>query len=74
LIDENATCHIASGSAYPFTAEDLPDDAAGQDAIGFNRSEVHQDAMIGGPDVAVDGMARGGAFVPIVRDDVRVLA
>jgi aminopeptidase len=73
LIDENATCHIAWGSAYPFTVENLPADEAGQDAIGFNRSAVHQDAMIGGPDVAVDGVDASGNAVAIIRDDAWVL-
>jgi aminopeptidase len=48
LIDENATSHIAWGNAYAFTAPDLPEDEEAQAALGFNRSDVHQDAMIGG--------------------------
>jgi aminopeptidase len=70
LIDENATCHIALGSAYPFTVPDLPEGDEAREAIGFNRSAIHQDTMIGGPEVAVDGIEAGGARVPIIRDDV----
>jgi aminopeptidase len=70
LIDENATCHIAFGAAYAFTVPGLPEDEDGQEAIGFNRSAIHQDVMIGGPEVSVDGIEAGGAAVPILRDDV----
>jgi aminopeptidase len=70
LIDENATCHIALGAAYAFTVADLPEGDAAQEAIGFNRSAIHQDVMIGGPEVAVDGIEPGGGAVPILRDDL----
>jgi len=60
LIDENATCHIAWGNAYAFTAPELPDDEEAQDALGFNRSAVHQDAMIGGPEIDVLGVDHDG--------------
>ena len=69
LLDENATCHIAWGAAYEFTVPDLPSSAEAQDAIGFNVSTVHQDAMIGGPEVTVSGIEAGGARVPIIVDD-----
>ena len=74
LIDENATCHVAWGHAYAFTVPDLPADEAEQDARGFNLSGVHQDAMIGGPEVEVTGIAKNGDRVPIIREDAWVLS
>jgi aminopeptidase len=74
LIDENATSHIAWGHAYAFTVPGLPEDEAEQDARGFNLSAVHQDAMIGGPEVEVTGLAKNGDRVPIIRDDAWVLS
>jgi aminopeptidase len=73
LLDENATCHIALGNAYPFTVPDLPDDPAERADRGFNVSSVHQDIMIGGPQVDVDGIDRAGNATPILRDDTWVL-
>jgi aminopeptidase len=73
LLDENATSHLAWGQAYDVTVPDLPQGAAEREARGFNLSAVHQDAMIGGPDVDVDGLDAGGAAVPIIRDDAWVL-
>jgi aminopeptidase len=74
LIDENATSHIAWGHAYAFTVPDLPADEGEQDARGFNLSGVHQDAMIGGPEVEVTGIAMNGDRIPIIRDDAWVLS
>lgn len=74
LLDENATCHIALGSAYPFTVPALPEAPEARAELGFNTSAIHQDLMIGGPQVAVDGIDDTGNFVPILRDDAWVLA
>ena len=74
LIDENATSHIAWGNAYAFTAPDLPEDAEEQVALGFNRSGVHQDVMIGGPEVEVLGIDQDGTEIPVISADAWVLS
>jgi len=70
LFDENAACHVALGQgtleAIPH-GETLAD--AELEALGYNDSVVHTDFMIGGPDVEVDGIERGGAAVPLLRGD-----
>jgi aminopeptidase len=73
LLDENATSHIAWGTAYPETMPDLPDARDAQISLGFNRSEIHQDAMIGGPEVDVFGVDPVGAEIPMIVDDRWVL-
>jgi aminopeptidase len=73
LLDENAACHIAWGRAYELTVPDLPSAEEERERLGFNLSNVHQDAMIGGPEVTVDGIEAGGGAVPVIRDDVWVL-
>ncbi|MGN6869570.1 MAG: aminopeptidase [Solirubrobacteraceae bacterium] len=73
LFDENATCHIALGNSYSFTVPDLPSDPKARAERGFNTSSIHQDLMIGGPDVAVDGLDGAGNATPILREDVWVL-
>jgi aminopeptidase len=71
LFDENATCHIAWGSAIMFAAPELaglpPDETR---ARGANVSTVHTDFMVGGPEVAVDGITAEGKRVPILREDL----
>jgi aminopeptidase len=73
LLDENAASHIAWGAAYEFTVADLPESESERAAIGFNHSRVHQDAMIGGPEVSVTGVEAGGERVPVIQDGAWVL-
>jgi aminopeptidase len=74
LIDENATSHMAWGNAYAFTVSDLPEDEEAQVALGFNRSDVHQDVMIGGPEVDVLGLSRNGDEISVISNDKWVLS
>jgi aminopeptidase len=58
LLDENASSHIALGSAY--------ETVAAEDLDRINRSEIHIDFMVGGDDVAVTGVTTAGAEVEIL--------
>jgi aminopeptidase len=60
LYDENAASHIALGSAYLDTVQE-----ADRDRV--NRSPAHVDFMIGGDEVDVTGVTRGGERVPVLR-------
>lgn len=69
LYDENASCHVALGRAFPnaiqdgksFTKEELFDK-------GLNQSMVHVDFMMGGSDLSIDGIKEDGTVEPVFRD------
>jgi len=63
LYDENASCHLAYGSAYAEAVE-------GGVIDGVNVSAVHTDFMIGGPRVEVDAVLRDGGVVPLLRENI----
>jgi aminopeptidase len=71
LFDENATCHIAYGTAFAFVAERGAQMTREERVeAGLNQAAVHTDLMIGGPEVDVDGITTSGESVPILRDEV----
>ncbi len=61
LLDENAVSHIALG-------EGLVEALSEEDVPRMNTSAMHIDFMIGGDEVAVTGITRDGALVPVLRD------
>lgn len=61
LLDENAAAHIAFGSGFGGTRAETP-------ARGLNRSTIHLDVMIGGPDLEATGFNARGRRIPLIRE------
>lgn len=67
LFDENASCHLALGRAYPMVAGAAGQGRAALAARGLNDSLVHVDFMIGCPEMDITARTRDGATVPVFR-------
>lgn len=68
LFDENASNHIAIGSAYAFCIEGGTTMTQQQlKEHGLNRSLVHVDFMIGCADMDIDGVLEDGTTEPVFR-------
>lgn len=68
LFDENASNHLAIGSAYAFCIEGGK--TMSQDELaenGLNESITHVDFMIGSPEMDIDGYTIDGKAEPIFR-------
>lgn len=69
LFDENAACHIAFGKGYPGTVKGgtsmTPDELL---AKGVNDSLIHEDIMVGAPDMTITGTTKSGETVKIFED------
>lgn len=65
LFDENASCHLAIGRAYPLieSADGMTDEQLA--ARGINFSSVHVDFMIGTRDLSIVGIKKDGTAVPV---------
>ena len=70
LYDENASNHIAIGSAYATSVQGGADFETEEQLkeAGLNRSDVHVDFMIGSKNMDVDGIREDGTAVPIFRN------
>ncbi|MBF0715944.1 aminopeptidase [Gemelliphila palaticanis] len=69
LYDENASCHIALGKAYPtclVNGENMSDSELS--AAGANDSLVHVDFMIGEKTTTIFGVTKSGEEIAIFKD------
>ena len=69
LFDENACCHLAIGMGYADTIEDHHNKTLEEcRALGINDSMVHEDFMIGTPDLEILAHCRDGKTVKIFEN------
>ena len=68
LIDENASCHLALGRAYPVTLKGGSEMTTDQfRAAGGNHSRVHLDFMVGSPELQVTARTHENADVVVMQ-------
>ena len=69
LFDENASNHLALGSAYAFSLEGGTEMTREElNAAGLNESNTHVDFMVGSNEMDIDGIKEDGSVVPIFRN------
>ncbi len=69
LFDENASCHLAIGKAYPVCIKDGEKMAKEElEALGVNDSLVHVDFMIGTKDLEIIGTTAAGQEIPVFKN------
>ncbi|MDU2064984.1 MAG: aminopeptidase [Sporomusaceae bacterium] len=68
LFDENASCHLAIGKAYPVClSEGETKSRAELAAAGVNDSLIHEDFMIGTADLTITGIQADGTEIPVFK-------
>lgn len=68
LFDENASCHLAIGKAYPVCLKN--GDSLNPEELknaGVNDSLVHEDFMVGTSDLEIIGMTSAGKEIPLFK-------
>ena len=69
LFDENACCHLALGMGFPDTIRDHHNKTLEEcRALGVNDSMIHEDFMIGTPDLEITAHCRDGKTVPVFKN------
>lgn len=69
LFDENASCHLALGTAYRYNMEGGSEMSKEQFiAAGGNDSLIHVDFMIGSNQMDIDGITANGTREPVMRN------
>ena len=69
LFDENASNHLAFGSAYAFNLQGGTEMSEEQFAdSGIIRSQTHVDFMVGSDKMNIDGIKEDGTIVPVFRN------
>ncbi|MPN57105.1 Aminopeptidase 2 [bioreactor metagenome] len=68
LFDENASCHLAFGKAYPVCIQNGENMSKAElTQLGVNDSLVHEDFMIGTADLEITGTTARGETVAIFK-------
>ncbi len=66
LFDENASCHMALGRAYPMNVKNgLTTSIEDLEKIGYNNSMVHVDFMFGNEDMEITGLTHDGKEIKV---------
>jgi aminopeptidase len=69
LFDENASCHLAIGKAYPVCIKNSEDRTKEElDALGVNDSISHVDFMFGTADLQIIGITSDGKEIPVFKN------
>lgn len=69
LFDENASCHLALGKAYPTCLENGENMTKEElEKAGVNDSLVHEDFMVGSKDLEIIGVNAKGEEVQVFQD------
>lgn len=69
LYDENASCHLALGRAYPINVKGGTEMSQEQlDKVGSNNSMTHVDFMFGSEDMKITGITFDGKEVPVFEN------
>ncbi len=69
LFDENASCHLALGKAYPTCLKGGADmDTRTLISQGVNDSLLHEDFMVGSRELSITGRMKDGKEIPVFRN------